>query len=513
MTEEERNGASEMLVIEETRLVRCRATAGAIEIPDGVTEIGDAAFFGLKNITCVRFPESVTRIGDRAFSYCLGIEELVLPDGVTEIGSHAFSNCLALKRVHLPSGLLHIADGMLLGCRSLEHVTIPQTVVRIGESAFFRCESLKEIVLPSGLIQIGESAFGDCFSLSEISFPTGIDVLPSRVVAGCRSLISVDLPATLKSIGNGAFSACASLASIELPSGVERVGSCALAYCRSLSRVCFPRSVKELAQDCIEGLEPPVTVVMEDARLFGMLSTEAKLLAASGFLLRYDEGKTDEEECRVYGAFIKKQQKGLVRRLGYDPIFYRFLTERDLLTLTAVDDLLQKDVPFEIKTVLLEYKNRVATPEKLARLAAREERRIERMLWGGTRTVGEWRREFKFSKLRDGTILIERYLGEGSVVEVPERIGRTCVKMIGSYAFSDCKGITDVIVSEGIENVFSGAFQNCEELCRISLPESISYIATDAFEGCSRLRAVVVADSYAARRLREPPFSVEVEED
>ena len=513
MAAKEKREASEMLLIEGTTLVRCCATAGEIEIPDGVTEIGDTAFFALKNITRVRIPQSVARIGKKAFSYCLSIEELVLPDGVTEIGSHAFSNCLALKKVHLPSGLLRIADGMLLGCRSLEHVTLPQTVTEIGESAFFRCESLKEIALPSGLMQVGESAFGDCFSLSEISFPTGIDALPSRVVAGCRSLISAELPATLRSIGNGAFNACASLASIELPSGVERIGSGAFAYCRSLSHVCFPRSVKELAEDCIDGLEPPVTVIMEDARLFGMLSTEAKLLAVSGFLLRYDEGKTDEEECRVYGAFIKKQRKGLAHRFGYDPILYRFLTERNLLTLTAVDELLRNEPPIEIKTVLLEYKNRVATPEMLARLAEREERRIERMLWGGARTVAEWRREFQFSKLRDGTILIERYLGEGSVVEVPECIGRTRVKMIGNYAFSECKSVTDVIISEGIENIFSGAFQDCEGLCRVMLPESISYIATSAFDGCLQVHAVAAAGSYAAKRLREPPFSVVVEED
>ena len=85
--------------------------------------------------------------------------------------------------------------------------------------------------------------------------------------------------------------------------------------------------------------------------------------------------------------------------------------------------------------------------------------------------------------------------------------------MIGDYAFSECKSVTDVIISEGIENIFSGAFQDCEGLCRVMLPESISYIATSAFDGCLKVHAVAAAGSYAAKRLREPPFSVVVEED
>ncbi|MCL1964063.1 MAG: leucine-rich repeat domain-containing protein [Firmicutes bacterium] len=50
-------------------------------IPDSVTSLGDAVFYGCRSLTSLTIPESVTRIGDRAF-------------GGT--GSNAFADCPCL---------------------------------------------------------------------------------------------------------------------------------------------------------------------------------------------------------------------------------------------------------------------------------------------------------------------------------------------------------------------------------------------------------------------------------
>ena len=59
-------------------------------IPDGVTTIGDNAFFSCDFLTSVTIPDSVTTIGARAFYLCEGMTSIPIPDSVTKIGDKAF---------------------------------------------------------------------------------------------------------------------------------------------------------------------------------------------------------------------------------------------------------------------------------------------------------------------------------------------------------------------------------------------------------------------------------------
>ena len=123
-----------------------------IDIPDGVTVIGDQAFYNCSSLTSVTIPDSVTTIGYSAFNNCSSLTSVTIGDSVTTIGERAFSNCT-----------------------SLTSVTIGDSVTSIGYAAFNSCSSLTSVTIGDSVTSIGYAAFNSCPSLTSVTFedPTG----------------------------------------------------------------------------------------------------------------------------------------------------------------------------------------------------------------------------------------------------------------------------------------------------------------------------------------------------
>ena len=76
----------------------CSGTA--IEVPDGVTEIGNFAFYNCGNLQKIMLPASVTKIDWGAFWQCSGLETLTVQGNLAKIGESAFSDCTKLSAVY-----------------------------------------------------------------------------------------------------------------------------------------------------------------------------------------------------------------------------------------------------------------------------------------------------------------------------------------------------------------------------------------------------------------------------
>ena len=165
-----------------------RSKITSVTIEEGVTSIGNYAFYNCSSLTSIVIPESVTSIGRYAFSDCYSLTSIVIPEGVTSIGSFAFCDCSSLTSVELPEGVTHIGDYAFSGCQSLTSVELPEGVSSIGGGAFSGCQSLTSVELPESVTSIGVSAFGLCSSLTSVVIPEGVSSIGYSAFEGCSSL-------------------------------------------------------------------------------------------------------------------------------------------------------------------------------------------------------------------------------------------------------------------------------------------------------------------------------------
>lgn len=109
-----------------------RKEATALYLPEGLTSVGDYAFYGFENISQLTIPSTVKTIGNGAFSIWKSLKEVHIPEGVVSLGGWVFASCTSLEEVTFPSTLTTINYECFLNCPRLMDVTIPSTLTSLG---------------------------------------------------------------------------------------------------------------------------------------------------------------------------------------------------------------------------------------------------------------------------------------------------------------------------------------------------------------------------------------------
>ncbi|MDE7399678.1 MAG: leucine-rich repeat domain-containing protein [Oscillospiraceae bacterium] len=160
----------------------------------------DAVFQMLKKITKITLPSTIQSIGKEAFKGDMRLLEVNIPDGVTEIGESTFNDCQEIKSIRLPDSVQKIGNRAFEGCCKLKQINLPQGIAEIPEGAFSMCESLKTVEIPDSVRIIGKSAFSKCTKLEQIVIADGAEEIKQKAFDSCPNLKTVVIPASIKKI-------------------------------------------------------------------------------------------------------------------------------------------------------------------------------------------------------------------------------------------------------------------------------------------------------------------------
>ena len=235
-----------------------------VQLPQGITALGERAFAYCTALTTVTLPETLTSIGSYAFMRCISLTSIDLPEGLTSIGNSAFSNCTALTSIDLPDGLKSIETYAFYNCTSLKSIPLPKELTTIGNDAFRNCTSLTSIDLPDKVTTIGGYAFNSCSALESIDLPDGLKSIGNYAFMDCEALTSITLPEGVTSIGNGTFANCTSLTSIDLPDGVTTIGYSAFYNCSALESIDLPDGVTTIGDSAFQNCTSLTSIDLPD---------------------------------------------------------------------------------------------------------------------------------------------------------------------------------------------------------------------------------------------------------
>lgn len=113
-------------------------------------------------------------------------------------------------------------------------------------------------------------------------------------------------------------------------------------------------------------------------------------------------------------------------------------------------------------------------------------------------------KDFDYKKI-GSEIVIERYIGTDSIVEVPEEIDNLPVTTIGKGAFEDYVGLKAIYL-DGVKVIGAYAFAGCVGLETVVFSNDLKIIHAHAFDDCMNLKHVDLSQCSALKAICDGAF-------
>lgn len=459
----------------------------SVEVSDGVTGIGDFAFFGVDARTFT-LPDTLTSIGNNAFNSCRNLTDICIPANVVNLGKSAFYSCEKLKTVTLSQKTANIGESAFMWCHALENITVPASVQSIGCRAFYGCEKLKNVKIPSdsSLKSIGEEAFYE------------------------TALTSFTIPAKMESIGRSAFISCLNLKNFTIAKEVEALNVSSYAIGWYIEWTGGRGKYKRMDGIQISGYTGSYAEEFAKNNSYTFVSIGTLYISLSECSITLSQTVCQNDgKAKTPTVTVKKNSKTLKSGTDY--------------TVTYVNNILPGTA-----SVVIKGNGRVTgsvtkiftiNPGKCGSLTWSVDGNGKLTISGSGKmpdydiwdsNPAPWRsiKEIKSVVIGNGVTRIGNHafiygnLESVSIASSVTEIGELAfynsvylknliipdsVKVIGEKAFSASYGLTGVTLSRNLQRIEAEAFSKCTKLSSITIPASVETIGKKAFAECEGL--------------------------
>ena len=424
-----------------------------VEIADGVTSIGNYAFYGCTGLEHVTIPNSVTSIGGSAFYGCSGLTSIEIPSSVTSIGNSAFYNCTGLTSVTIPNSVTSIGGDAFSGCSGLKEVYCNAENVPTTSTDAFNNINIANATLyvPAASVaaymavdpwskfgtvktQDGSIIYhGSCGDNAWYSLDTGTGVLSITGTGAMTNyssssnvpwysyksyIKSIEMSDEIISIGDYAFYNCDSIESITIPNSVTSIGNYTFYNCSGFTSIEISSSVTSIGSSAFSGCA-------------GELIVNCKIPSASQ---------------STNGAFYGSKFKSVTIGESVTSIGDYAFNKCDSLTSIVV----------ESENTKYDSRNNCNTIVETA---------TNTLIAGCKNTI------------------------------IPNS-----VTSIGKCAFYNCSGLTSITIPNSVTTIGSSAFDGCSALTSVEIPNSVTSIGDYAFMYCSGLTKVTLNSNAIASK-------------
>lgn len=382
--------------------------------------------------------KEVKRIGVRAFAGKDGLQRVTLPAAVERICTEAFADCRNLKEVRVHMSLSQISADAFKGSSGVTVLWYGKDPANAAENA----KRLKEVTTGKPLSGTEKKAVQ--YTPADV-FTTDLANGGCRITGYTGSATLVRVPPTIGGVSVNAIAPQAfnskEVKQVELPLSVKTIGEYAFMSCTKLTHISMP-GVTTIGHDAFSTcnslwsvkLSPGLTVLPARA-FYGCAALER---------IELPEGLESIGQC-AFGDCVRLAEIVLPH------------------TVNRVD------------------KEAFRGCEQLRRAVVNGTLEVagESMFSGCTR--------LETAELGYAVQQVGHGMFKGTAlkrIHIPVN-----VKAIGSFAFEDCKKLTEVTFAEGVKAIGGSVFLNCTALRQITLPRSVTSIGMFLFKHCTALES------------------------
>lgn len=464
----------------------------SVVIGEGVTSIGEYAFYNCQWLTTVELPNTLSKIDDDAFRNCNALTTIqahgIEPPSLYWSSFDGVNTSSVSVYVPFGSGSAYRSDSYWSGFNIIEPAsgsgqcgenltyTLVDGVLTItgtGEMydydyynsrnrAPWSSVTVTAVTMAEGATSIGNSAFSSLDSITEFTIPSTVTRIGMYAFSGCSHLTSIHIPNGVTSIGGDAFYGCSSLTSITIPNGVTSIGRNAFEYCHNLTHLYIPASVEEIGDYCLVW-----------AQKLAYLTAPASIFTVNDYVTSV------EYYLSEYGPALPNKLDTLIINRGeldaftYGSIALSNKTMR-YMNLSATENTELPDEAFahfyNLRSVVLPQ-----GLQKLNYMALANCKSLESI------TIPASVQEIGLSAF-ENCYLLEEVIFDGN----------SSLTTIGNGAFYSCHELQRIAIPEGVTTIGKLAFYACTYLDEVELPASVRSLGDNAFAQCSRMKQMHV---------------------